>query len=133
MIVLATPLVVKTSLRPKRPIGFSSVLKVSTNMSSVSQGEKGALKTTLVLRVKYAPVKQPLVEPHVEGSTTLVQVKALAMTHFGLTEGEITGGTKTYQLSFEDVVQSNLNVTLDSLEVHGREVEFLLIEQFIQG
>lgn len=102
-------------------------------MNAVSQGEKGALKTPLVLRVRYAPVKQPLVEPHVEGSTTLAQVKALAMTYFGLTEGEVAGGTKTYQLSFEDAVQSNLNVTLDSLVVHGRQVELLLIEQFIQG
>lgn len=101
--------------------------------AAVSQGDKGALKTTLVLRVKYAPVKQPLVEPHVEGDMTLAQVKALAMNHFGVAEGEVTGGSKTYQLSFEDVVQSNLNVTLSSLAVHGREVELLLIEQFIQG
>ena len=108
-------------------------MKVSTYMNAVNQDEKGALKNTLVLRVKYAPVKQPLVEPHIEGGTTLAQVKTLALTHFGLTEGEVTGGTKSYQLSFEDVVQSNLNVTLDSLAAHGRQVQLLLIEQFIQG
>ena len=101
--------------------------------AAVSQGDKGALKTTLVLRVDYAPVKQPLVEPHAEGGMTLVQVKALAMDHFKVVEGEVSGGTKVYQLSFEDVVQSNLNVTLDSLAKHGRQVELLLIEQFIQG
>lgn len=102
-------------------------------MNAVSQGEKDALKTTLLLRVKYAPIKRPLVEPHVEGSTTLGTVKALALTHFGLTEGDVTGGSKVYVLSFEDVVQSNLSLSLDSLPLHGREVELLLIEQFIQG
>lgn len=102
-------------------------------MNTIIQGEKDAIKTFFVLRVRYAPVKQPLVEPHVEGSTTLAQVKALAMNHFGLSEGNVAGGTKAYQLSFEDAVQSNLNVTLDSLVVHGRQIELLLIEQFIQG
>lgn len=101
--------------------------------TAVNQGEQGVLKTTLVLHVDYAPVKQPLVEPHAEGGMTLAQVKALALDHFKVVEGEVAGGTKVYQLSFEDVVQSNLNVTLDSLVKHSRQVELLLIEQFIQG
>lgn len=99
----------------------------------MNQGDEGALKTTLVLRVDYAPVKKPLVEPHAEGGMTLAQVKTLALDHFKVVEGEVAGGTKVYQLSFEDVVQSNLNATLDDLVKHGRQVELLLIEQFIQG
>jgi hypothetical protein len=126
-------LAVKACLRPKWPIGRTHVFYLSANMQNATLGDQGAHKTTLALRVKYAPVKQPLVEPKVEGSTTLVEVKTLALSHFGLAEGAATGGTKTYQLSFDDVVQSNLNATLDSLPLHGREVELLLIEQFIQG
>lgn len=89
--------------------------------------------TKLVLRIDYAPVKQPFVEPHAQGEMTLAQVKVLAMDHFKVAEGEVAGGSKVYQLSFEDVVQSNLNVTLESLLKHGRQIELLLIEQFIQG
>jgi hypothetical protein len=100
---------------------------------AVNQGEKGALKTTLLLRVDYAPAKKPLVEPQIDGSMTLAQVKTLAMGHFSVVEGDVAGGTKMYVLSFDDIVQSNLSVTLGSLVKRGHQVELLLIEQFIQG
>jgi hypothetical protein len=102
-------------------------------MNAITSGEKGALKQTLVLRVRYAPVKLPLVEAQAASSMTLAEVKTQALTHFGLTEGAVDGGTKIYQLSFDDIVQTNLSITLGSLEVHGKELELLLIEQFEQG
>jgi len=102
-------------------------------MNEAISGEMGAVKNTLVLRVDYAPAKKPLVEPQAQAEMTLAQAKALAMDYFKVVEGDVPGGRKVYQLSFDDVVQSNLNNTLESLVKHGREVELLLIEQFIQG
>lgn len=102
-------------------------------MISSIEGDKGAQKTTLVLRVRYAPVKQPMVEPRIDGATTLAVVKAMALKHFGLTEEPLGGGSKTYQLSHDDVVQTDLSIPLEDLVDHGRQVELLLIEQFIQG
>jgi putative intracellular protease/amidase len=102
-------------------------------MENAIQDEKGVPKTTLVLRVKYAPVKQPMVQPGTDGNTTLAQVKVLALAYFGLTEGEIPGGSKTYVLSHDGVEQTDLTVKLDSLADHGHQVELLLLERFIQG
>lgn len=87
----------------------------------------------VVLRVRYAPAKAPYVDPKVSLTTTLADVKAIALKNFGLTEGTVDGGTKIYQLSFDDIVQTNLSAMLSSLETHGKQLELLLIEQFVQG
>lgn len=103
-------------------------------MNETNPGENKALeKQTIVLRVRYAPAKAPYVNPHANVSMTLAEVKAAALDYFHLTEGTVDGGTKTYQLSFDDIVQSNLSVMLGSLETHGKQLELLLIEQFVQG
>ncbi|HYW55763.1 MAG TPA: hypothetical protein VE934_02290 [Polaromonas sp.] len=102
-------------------------------MNAISPGEKLALNANLVLRVRYAPVKQPFVQPQTPASTTLAAAKALALTHFGLTEGAVDGGTKTYEISVDETVQTNLSLTLGELATHGRQIELLLIEQFQQG
>lgn len=103
-------------------------------MNANASGENNAHnKQTLVLRVRYAPAKAPFVEPHASIDLTLAEVKVKALDHFGLTEGAVDGGSKTYQLSFDDIVQTNLSVTLGSLPTHGKELELLLIEQFVQG
>lgn len=112
-------------------------------MLTANQSDKGAHETTLVLRVRYAPVKAPMVDPHASPGETLAQVKIAALQHFKLTEGPVAGGSKTYQLSFDDVVQTDLSVTLNDLverghgrdhdHDHDRKVELLLIEQFVQG
>ena len=100
----------------------------------VSSGENDALKKqTVVLRVRYAPAKDLYVDPHASAAMTLSDVKAIALNHFHLTEGVVDGGTKTYQLAFDDIVQTNLSVALESFETHGAELELLLIEQFVQG
>lgn len=102
-------------------------------MKSISPGEKLAISADLVLRVRYAPVKQPFVQPQTPAGTTLAAAKALALTHFGLTEGAIDGGTKTYEVSVDEIVQTNLSLTLGELASHGRQIELLLLEQFQQG
>lgn len=114
--------------------GQTLFLQVSTYMNASNPGENSALeKQTVVLRVRYAPVKAPYVDPHANVSMTLAEVKVAALNHFHLTEGAVDGGTKTYQLSFDDIIQSNMSVTLSSLVTHGKELELLLIEQFVQG
>lgn len=103
-------------------------------MDANASGEINALnKQTFVLRVRYAPAKAPFVEPHASINMTLAEVKTKVLKHFDLTEGAVDSGTKTYQLSFDDIVQTNLSVTLGSLPTHGKELELLLIEQFVQG
>jgi hypothetical protein len=102
-------------------------------MNATSQGEKLAVHANLVLRVRYAPVKQPFVQPQTPSSTTLAAAKVLALNHFGLTEGAVDGGTKTYEVSVDETVQTNLSLTLGELAGPGRQVELLLIEQFQQG
>jgi hypothetical protein len=102
-------------------------------MNTTTAGEKDAPKQELVLRVRYAPIKAPQVEPHMLSSTTLADVKALALKNFGLVEGAVDGGTKTYQLSFDDIVQTNMSLMLGQLVTHGSQVDLLLIEQFVQG
>ena len=103
-------------------------------MQTLNSGENNAHKDqTIVLHVRYAPAKAPYVNPKVSITTTLAEVKTAALAHFALIEGTVDGGTKTYQLSFDDIVQSNLSITLGSLETHGKQLELLLIEQFVQG
>ena len=102
-------------------------------MSAITPGEKLAINADLVVRVRYAPVKQPFVQPQTPVSTTLAAAKALALTHFGLTEGAVDGGTKTYEVSVDEIVQTNLSLTLGELAPHGKQIELLLIEQFQQG
>ncbi len=103
-------------------------------MIELDPGESSALKKqTVKLSVRYAPAKHPYKDPHADLSTSLAEIKATVLVHFQLSEGTIDGGTKTYQLSFDDIVQSNLSVTLGNLDPQAKEVEILLIEQFVQG
>jgi hypothetical protein len=103
-------------------------------MQTLNSGENNAHKDqTVVLHVRYAPAKAPYVNPKASIATTLAEVKTSALQHFGLAEGTVDGGTKAYQLAFDDIVQSNLSIVLGSLETHGNRLELLLIEQFVQG
>lgn len=104
-------------------------------MNIVTTGEENAqnIKSHDVLvRVRYAPMKQPYIEQRADRSETLATVKARAMEHFHLSEGPVDGGSKAYSLSFEDVIQTNLSVTLGELAKH-HELALLLVEQFTQG
>jgi hypothetical protein len=86
----------------------------------------------ILLRVIYAPVRQPLVLERTPVTETLADIKSTALTHFQLAEGDLNGGTKTYFLSFDDIVQTNLNVTVGELG-HNGQATLLLVEQFVQG
>ena len=104
-------------------------------MNIATTGDKNAqdIKSHgILVRVRYAPMKQPYIEQHVERSETLATVKARAMEHFHLSEGPVDGGSKAYSLSIEDVVQTNLSVTVGELAKH-QELALFLVEQFTQG
>ena len=88
---------------------------------------------TLVLRVRYLASPKPFVDPKAQPATTLAQLKPQMLTHFGLTEGDANGGRKEYAFSADDVIQSNLGVTLAELAHGKRELELKLLEQFNQG
>lgn len=87
----------------------------------------------ILVRVRYAPVKQPYIEQHVEHSDTLAAVKARALEHFHLSEGPVDGGSKAYSVSVEKVVQTNLSVTVGELVKNHHQLALLLVEQFTQG
>lgn len=98
------------------------------------KGDENASKKSqdVVVRVRYAPVKPPFIENHTPLTDTLADVKTRALAHFHLSEGPVDGGSKTYSLSFNDVVQTNLSQTVGELAEH-RQVSLLLVEQFTQG
>lgn len=103
-------------------------------MTIISTGEENAQKKSqdVVVRVRYAPVKQPFTDNHVKQTDTLAEVKARALAHFHLSEGPVDGGSKTYSLSFNGVVQTNLSLTVGALAEH-HQLSLLLVEQFTQG
>lgn len=104
--------------------GDKLATKGDENTHTKSQG--------VVVRVRYAPVKQPFTENHALQTDTLADVKARALAHFHLSEGSVDGGSKTYSLSFNDVVQTNLSLTVGELAEH-HQLSLLLVEQFTQG
>lgn len=98
-----------------------------------SQGDENASNKSqdVVVRVRYAPVKQPFTD-HTPQTDTLADVKARALAHFHLSEGPVDGGSKTYSLSFNGEVQTNLSLKVGDLAEH-RQLSLLLVEQFTQG
>jgi len=86
----------------------------------------------VVVRVRYAPVKQPFTENHTPQTDTLADVKGRALAHFHLSEGPVDGGSKTYSLSLNGEVQTNLSLKVGDLAEH-RQLSLLLVEQFTQG
>ena len=110
---------------------------MASNLAGAQLAQKGyenASKKSqdVVVRVRYAPVKQPFTENHTPQTDTLADVKARALAHFHLSEGPVDGGSKTYSLSFNDVVQTNLSLAVGELADH-RQLSLLLVEQFTQG
>lgn len=97
-------------------------------------GDENASKKSqdVVVRVRYAPVKQPFIQNHTPQTDTLFDVKARALAHFHLSEGPLDGGSKTYSLSLNDEVQTNLSLKVGDLAEH-RQLSLLLVEQFTQG
>lgn len=93
----------------------------------------GQIGNTLVLRVRYIASRKPLVDEHAQKDESLAVIKPSVLQFFGLAEGSIDGGTKTYHFALDGNVLSNLGETLGSLADGKHELKIDLIERFEQG
>jgi hypothetical protein len=99
----------------------------------IASDDKLVHHDTLVLRVRYIAARQPYVDPKAAESETLAELKPQVLKHFGLVEGDVEGGRKVYVFSVNDVIQTDLTVTLGSLAHRPHTLAMDLLEQFIQG
>lgn len=88
---------------------------------------------SLVLHVRYVAAARPYVDPKASPTATLAVLKPIVLHFFGLSETAADGGQKTYVFAADGIVQSNVDVTLESL-AHGKAtLELQLLERFVQG
>lgn len=98
------------------------------------KGDKAApLKNSLVVKVRYIAAKKQFVDPKASEKETLGELKPRVLSFFGLIEGNVNGGTKTYQYVLNGVVLTDLSSTLGLLAKGKREIDFDLVERFEQG
>ena len=98
------------------------------------KGDKAApLKNSLVVKIRYIAAKKQFVDPKANEKETLAELKPRVLSFFGLVEGNVNGGTKTYQFVLNGVVLTDLNATLGSLAKGKHEIDFDLVERFEQG
>lgn len=96
-------------------------------------GEAAPHQQDLVVQVRYLAAGKPYVDPKTNENETLAQLKPAVLSYFGLVEGDVDGGRKTYAFSLDGKILSDLSVTLMSLANGKHRIEFTLLEQFIQG
>lgn len=100
----------------------------------VQEGQKAAHQhNTIVVSVRYITSRKRFVEPQAQPEESLATLKIRVLDFFELAEGGVEGGTKTYQLALDGIVQTNLGATLGSLADGKHELKLDLIELFEQG
>lgn len=98
------------------------------------KGDKAAPhKDSLVVKVRYIAARKQFVDPKASELETLAELKPRVLSFFGLVEGNVDGGTKTYQYVLDGVVLTDLSATLGSLAKGKHEIDFVLVERFEQG
>lgn len=98
------------------------------------KGDKAAPhKDSLVVKVRYIAAKKQFVDPQASEQETLAELKPRVLSFFGLVEGSVDGGTKTYQYVLNGVVLTDLSATLGSHAKGKHEIDFDLVERFEQG
>lgn len=102
-------------------------------MKEVPPGGESAKHQHLVVQVRYLAVAKPLVDPNADGNETFASLKARSLTYFSLVEGDVEGGRKVYVLSHDGEILQDLQATVASVANGRHEVQFKLLEQFIQG
>jgi hypothetical protein len=99
----------------------------------MQEGQRTPSHTTIALKVRYLAAGKPYVDPKAQQSETLTAIKPLVLDFFGLVEGAVDGGTKTYNFVLNDEVLTNLSATLVSLAEGKHELKLDLVERFEQG
>lgn len=99
----------------------------------ISQVSQKAHHKTVALKVRYIAARKPFVDAHASMEETLAQLKPRALSFFGLSEGTVDGGTKSYSFALDSAIQTNLDVELGALAGSHADLKLDLIERFEQG
>ena len=86
----------------------------------------------LQVQVRYVAKSKPF-EDRVAPETTLSSLKPKVLDFFGLTEGNVGGGTKNYNFVYNETTVTDLSITLTSLAGGAHEIKLKLVEQLTQG
>ncbi len=97
-----------------------------------SAGAKPPHEKLLSVQVRYVAKAKPY-EDKFAPETTLSTLKPKVLESFGLTEGEVGGGVKTYIFVHEETKLTDLGVTLGSLVGRENALKLKLVEQLTQG
>lgn len=102
--------------------------------AEIQEGRQAAHhQTTLVVRVRYITSRKQFVDPQAQQGETLAALKPRVLEFFGLVEGNVEGGTKTYHFALDGIVLTDPGATLGSLAKGMHELKLDLIERFEQG
>ena len=102
--------------------------------TAIEQGQKGGQHhQTLSLQVRYIASRKRYEEPRASKEETLAGLKPKVLAFFGLNEGAVEGGTKTYFFAHDGVVLTDRSLTLGKVADGKEELKLDLIERFEQG
>lgn len=95
--------------------------------------ETAHVHNSVVLKVRYIAARKRFIDQCAPRDESLSALKPRVLEFYGLAEGSVEGGTKTYHFAQGGVVLTDLSATLGSL-AHGKhELDLDLIERFEQG
>lgn len=83
--------------------------------------------------VNYPAAKRPYKQDPASPSETLATLKALVLTAFGLTEGQVDGSTYTFTLYHDKTPLENLSQTIGQLIGNAATLTLKLSQQVTQG
>ncbi len=99
----------------------------------ISQDPQKVHHKTIAVKVRYIAARKPYVDSQAPAEETLAELKPRVLEFFGLSEGAVDGGTKTYCFALNGIVQTNLTAELGTLAEGKHELKLDLIERFEQG
>lgn len=102
------------------------------NANSESMAATPPHDKLLQVQVRYVAKAKPF-EDKEAPDTTLSTLKPAVLEFFGLKEGDVGGGTKTYNFVHGETKLTDLSTTLGSLAGDAHELKLKLVEQLTQG
>lgn len=101
-------------------------------MNTETMAAKPPHAQLLQVQVRYVAKAKPF-EDRMASETTLSSLKPKVLEFFGLTEGNVGGGTKNYNFVYNETTVTDLGLTLASLAGSEHEIKLKLVEQLTQG